>query len=173
MSGVLRKGASPYNVKSLARNKELRAVLEFVTANPGRTIRQIADHFGWSQPKGRNGVETLVAEDLLHVSGKIPTMITSFSYQYSVLDHDEDDLNRILPLAPPPDHMPAYRKRMKEAREATILRRAEAQTEGMTIVRRDPLIEMLMGSGRAPSLNFIDSLNGVQHAEPQTAIQAH
>ena len=40
-------------------------------------------------------------------------------------------------------------------------------------IKRDPLVIMLMGEGRAPSLNFIDSKHGVQDAESQTAIQAN
>ena len=165
---VLRKGIHKYCAKALKRNQELRALLFYMEGSPNLTITELAEHFAWSRPKTRNGVEVLVDSDLAFVSERKPTAFAvgannkAVVHHYSAKSYDADDLERELPVVAP--------------EKAQVIRYAPkivAKEVEKRAVGRDPLTAMLMGSGRAPSLNFIDSPQGVQHAEPQAAIQAY
>lgn len=162
MSSVLRKGRLPFCEKSLKRNQELRELIRHLKAVPNQTIMQVAAHTGWSQPKSRSAVETLRSYGLIHVSERTQSIFRTAINFYSVLDHDDSDLDTHLPITRP-DGMPISGPRPVQA----------SKTKPEVIVKRDPMVELLMGSRSAPSLNFINSRKESQDAQSKTTGATH
>lgn len=157
----MRKGVSPFSEKSLKRNKDLREILLFIGATPNQSIAQVIEHFGWAEGKTRSAFELLVAYGLLQPTSRNPS--TQRVY-YSTLEHTPGDLDRLLPIVCPPD--------AKLIRQPTKVGRPKAKKPEVQL-HCDPLIALLMGGGRAPSLNFMDSTEGAEYAESQAAGQAN
>lgn len=158
----LRTGKFQFNVRSLARNRELRSLLTWLTANPNKSILDISIYMSCSQPKARNAVDTLRQANLVYVSDSDLSAFHTSINLYSVRPHGEHELDTHLPVTRP-EHLPApgghYSKAKAPAPRSRIM--------------RDPLTAMLMGEGRAPSLNFIDSLKGVFDVKPKAAHSTH
>lgn len=147
-----RKGIHKHNIKSLQRNRELRAVVLHVAAHPDSTIIQLAEKFVWSQSKARNAVESLVQVDLIYVSKKDVTVFKSAVHFFSVCEHTEDDLDTELPIKKPDGEVVAI---SNMASDGNVDKKRDIYGGWFSGgVRRDPLDLALMGKGIAPSILF-------------------
>lgn len=143
---------NPRNVGSattrmLKRHLEMRDILTFVNSSPDRTITQVAEQFEWTRTKARSAVLLLAHLALLEVTQTSGT----HTNHYSLAAFSEDDLDARLPITVNADG------RLVRPVVGRLVQRKSKFTP-----YRPWMIALLMGSstGRAPSLNFMDSMKG-------------
>lgn len=145
-----RLGTLPYSVKSMQLNRELRALLVYLTANPNKSLQTLSNQMQWSHAKTRNSMENLVQVDLAYVSEKKETIFKSNTHYFSAAEYSEYDLDALLPIVRP-EGGSVQVSALSDKGVPVKRNNAVWRSDG---VRRDPLTRALMGTGVAPSILF-------------------
>jgi hypothetical protein len=163
----MRKGVSPHHAKSLQRNSELRALVSYVTSNPNCSINGACQHFGLLKGKMRNDFDLLMSYGFIKITGT-----NKHTNLFSACKYTPEDVERLLPITGPHGARPPIRSAAPGRANVIVTSASEPASHP---VWRDRIIALLMGSekGRAPSLNFMDSMKENNHAESQAAAASH
>lgn len=155
------QGPQLYHPKVLKQNQLLRDILWFIDGFPNQTVASMMEKFGLKIHIVQSALRTLRGFDFITAD----KLRNSASAKFCALAYKREDLDLLLPTTAPENYIAPdilFNKKMKDA-------------VVQPPVARDWMTAMLMGSADAPapSLNFMRSTKGADHAESQAVDSSH
>lgn len=133
------------------RNQNFHEAVAFMSERKMTFVTDIQKHFGFKGPTAaRVLLRILLQHELICVRSRA-TPLSSIAYALTDLGR-ETDLNKLFPL------LESDVELVQDKPTSTSSVDGQTQRQLVDVrVHRDPLVAYIHGTGRAPSLNFIDS----------------